>query len=135
MVSSYVVAPFGPPIPNLKNSDLCDLTLGFSGLRVAVSLGENEHRDDRFIEIVFTAPRGFRYLDEGDLLPYWKSKAFDTSQHLIFEIKSGGWVAEEERSGMLNVTSAVGTNREWFIASSNACLNVISTIEPLVRYF
>lgn len=134
MGSTYIVEAFGPPVPNLKNSDLCDLSLGFSGLRVAVGLGEDEHGNDRFVEIVFTAPRGFRYLDEGDLLPYWRSSAFDTSRYLVFEIKGGGWVEQEEQSGMLNVTAALGTHREWFIASSNRCLNVISAVEPLVRF-
>ena len=133
MGSTYIVETFGPQIANLKNSDLCDLSLGFSGLRVAVCLGEDEQGNDRFVEIVFTAPRGFRYLDEGDLLPYWRSDAFDTSRYLVFEIRRGGWIEQEERSGMVNVTSAVGTYREWFITSSNACLNVISAAEPLVR--
>lgn len=134
MGSKYIVESVGPPIPHLKSSDLCDLSLGFSGLRVAVCLGKDEHGDDRFVEIVFTAPRGFRYLDEGDLLPYWHSNAFDTSHHLVFEIKRGGWAEQEEQSGMLNVTAAVGTCREWFVASSNACLNVISPVEPKVRF-
>jgi hypothetical protein len=133
MALGYVVEPFGPPISELKSSDLCDLSLGFAGLRVAVHLGEDEDANDRFVEIVFTAPRGFRYLDEGDLLPYWGSGAFDTSRHLVFEIKRGGWAEQEEQSGMFNVTAAVGTFREWFIASSSACLNVISTAEPLIR--
>jgi hypothetical protein len=35
---------------------------------------------------------------------------------------------------MINVTSAVGIYREWLITSSNACLNVISPVEPLVRF-
>lgn len=133
MASKYIVEAFGPPIPKLKNSDLCDLSLGLSGLRAAVSLGEDEQGDSKFIEIVFTAPRGFRYLDEGDLLPYWRSGAFDTSRYLVFEIKSGGWAEQEEQSGMLNVTAAVGTYREWLIVSSNACLNAVSAVEPLVR--
>jgi hypothetical protein len=134
MGSKYIVETFGPPIPNLKTSDLCDLSLGFSGLRVVVCLGEDEHGNDKFVEIVFTAPRGFRYLDEGDLLPYWQSNAFDTSHYLVFEIKHGGWAEQEEQSGMFNVTAAVGNYREWFITSSNACLNVISAAEPLVRF-
>jgi len=134
MVPTYYVESFGPPILNLKRSDLCDIALGFSGLRIAVGLGEDEFGNNRFVEIVFKAPRGFRYLDEGDLLPYWDSKAFDTSRYLVFEIKSGGWIAQEEQHGMLNVTSAVGTYREWFVASSNACLNVISVDGPLVRF-
>lgn len=133
MGSTYIVEAFGPRVPDLGNSDLCDLSLGFSGLRVAVCLGKDEHGDDRFVEIVFTAPRGFRYLDEGDMLPYWRSKSFDTSRYLVFEIKGGGWAEQEEQSGMLNVTAAAGTYREWFIASSNGCLNVISALEPLVR--
>jgi len=133
MTSEYIVEPFGPPIPDLQSSDLCDLSLGLAGLRVAVHLGHHEDENDRFAEIVFTAPRGFRYLDEGDLLPYWSSGAFDTSRHLVFEIKRGGWAEQEQRSGMFNVTAAVGTFREWFIASSNGCLNVISSVEPLIR--
>lgn len=134
MASKYIVETFGPPILKLKNSDLCDLSVGFSGLRVAVHLGEDEQGNDQFIDIVFTAPGGFRYLDEGDLLPYWSSKAFDTSNYLVFEIKRGGWAEQEEQSGMLNTTRAFGTYREWFIVSSNACLNVISEVEPLVRF-
>lgn len=133
MALEYTVKPFGPPIPDLKSSDLCDLSLGFAGLRVAVHLGEDEDANDKFVEVVFTAPRGFRYLDEGDLLPYWRSGAFDTSRHLVFEIERGGWAEQEERSGTLNVTAAVGTFREWFVASSNGCLNVLSAVEPLIR--
>ncbi|MFD0755622.1 hypothetical protein ACFQ09_16815 [Massilia norwichensis] len=108
--------------------------MGFSGLRVAVALGEDERGNDQFLEIVFTAPRGFRYLDEGDLLPYWSSRAFDTSRYVVFEIKSGGWAEQETAHGMLNVTAAFGGFREWVIVSSNACLNVISTVEPLIRF-
>ena len=69
---------------------VADLSLGCSGLRVAVCLGEDEQGNDRYVEIVFTAPRGFRYLDEGDLLPYWHSNAFDTSRYLVVEIECGG---------------------------------------------
>jgi hypothetical protein len=134
MESKYIVEPFGAPIPRRKTSDLCDLSLGFSGLRIAVCLGEDAHGNDQFVEILFTAPRGFRYLDEGDLLPYWQSGVFDTSRYVVFEIRGGGWAEQEEQNGMLNVTAAVGTYREWFIVSSNACLNVISAIEPLVRF-
>jgi len=66
------------------------------------------------------------------LLPYWSSKAFDTSNYLIFEIKRGGWAEQEKQNGMLNSTLAFGTYREWFIVSSNACFNVIAerTLNP-----
>jgi len=42
MASKYIVETFGPPILRLKSSDLCDMTVGFSGLRVVVHLGEDE---------------------------------------------------------------------------------------------
>ena len=100
MGSTYIVETFGPAIANLKNSDLCDLSLGFSGLRVVICLGQDVPGDNRFLEIVFTAPRGFRYLDEGDLLPYWRSNDFDTSRYLVFEIKRGGCAEQEEQSGV-----------------------------------
>ncbi len=133
MQPQHIVATFGPRLTGLNNSDLCELSVGFAGLRAVLHLGEDAQGDDRFVEIVFTAQRGFRCLDEGDLLPYWASGAFDTANYVVFEIKSGGWAEQETMNGMLNTTGAVGAYREWFIASSNACLNVISNVEPLVR--
>jgi hypothetical protein len=134
MTETYVAETFGPPIPNLKNSDLCEVPFSFLVLRAVVHLGQDEDEEDRFLEIVFKSARGFRYLDEGDLLPYWSSAAFDNSNHLVHEIKQGGWAEQEEKNGMLNTTTAFGLPREWLIVSSNGCLNVISTVEPLVRF-
>lgn len=134
MNEAYVVETFGPPVENLGNSDLCEVTLSLMLLRAVVHLGEDDNHQDRLLEIVFKYPRGFRYLDEGDLLPYWTSTAFDNSKHLVHEIKRGGWAEQEEQNGMLNVTAAVGLHREWLIASSNGCLNVISTVEPIIRF-
>lgn len=134
MIQTYVVETFGPPIPNLKNSDLCEVTFSSLVLRALIALGETEDSEDRFLEIVFKGPRGFRYLDEGDLLPYWRSKAFDNSNHLVHEVERGGWAEQEENNGMLNVTAAIGSHREWLVVSSNGCLSVISTTEPLIRF-
>jgi hypothetical protein len=133
MSQAYIVETFGPAVQNLRNSDLCDVTFSLMVLRAVVHLGEDENHQDRLLEIVFKYPRGFRYLDEGDLLPYWRSGAFDNSQHLVHEIKRGGWAEQEKQNGMLNVTAAVGLHREWLIVSSNGCLNVISTVEPIIR--
>jgi len=134
MSETYLAKTVGPPIPHLKNSDLCEVTFSFSRLRALVHLGKNEEGEDRFLEIVFQGTRGFRYLDKGDLLPYWSSTVFDNSNHLVHEIERGGWAEQEERNGMLNTTAAFGLPREWLIVSSNGCLNVISTVEPLIRF-
>jgi hypothetical protein len=134
MSQTYIVETFGPPIPNLKNSDLCEVTFSSLVLHALIQLSANDDDEDRFLEIVFKGPRGFRYLDEGDLLPYWRSKAFDNSSHLVHEVKRGGWAEQEEQSGMLNVTAAIGSHREWLVVSSNGCLSVIATTEPLIRF-
>lgn len=134
MSETYIVEKFGPPIPNLKSSDLCEVTFSFLVLRAVVHLGQDENEEDLFLEVVFKSARGFRYLDEGDLLPYWASGAFDNSSHLVHEIKQGGWAEQEQSSGMLGTTAAFSRPREWIIVSSNGCLNVVSTVEPLVRF-
>jgi hypothetical protein len=61
MTETYVAETFGPPIPNLKNSDLCEVTFSFLVLRAVVHLGQDEDEEDRFLEIVFKSARGFRY--------------------------------------------------------------------------
>lgn len=124
---------FGPSIPGSRKADITELALGVTGLRVVVAVGEHENGENRYLEIMFTDPRGFRYLDEGDLLPYWRGGVFNTLDHLVFEIKRGGWAEQEQHAGMLNVTAAFGGHREWFIASQNGCLNVISRLEPIIR--
>jgi hypothetical protein len=133
MHDNYIVAAFGPPIANMKNADLCDVTFSLQILRAVVCLEEDESGEDRYLEVAFKNARGFRYLDEGDLLPYWRSGAFDNTQHLVHEISHGGWAEQEERNGFLNTTAALGLPREWIVVSSNGCLNVISTAEPIVR--
>ena len=102
-------------------------------LRAVVHLEKNADEEDRFLEVVFKSIKGFRYLDEGDLLPYRSSTAFDNSNHLVHEIKQGGWAEQELKDGMLNTTAAFGQAREWLIVSSNGCLNLISIVEPLIR--
>ncbi|MCC2960408.1 hypothetical protein LK540_08180 [Massilia sp. IC2-278] len=133
MESEYLVEPVGPPLLLESHTDLCDLTVGLSGLRIAVLVGRDDMESDQFVEVVFPTFRGFRYLDEGDLLRYWRSGSFDTANYVVFELKSGGWGRQEERNGMLNVTGAIGSYREWLVVSGNACVNVIAHIEPLVR--
>lgn len=132
MELARVVEHFGPSIPGVKQTYIDGLTLDASGLRLVVFVGELES-ENRYLEVLFTDPRGFRYLDEGDLLPYWETGAFRISDQVVFEIKEGGWLEQEEHAGLLNVTAAVGGHREWFIPTSSACLNVISRSAPIVR--
>jgi hypothetical protein len=42
---------------------------------------------------------------------------------------------ETQLPGMLSVSSGIGTFREWFVCTTNACANVLSAEPPLVREF
>lgn len=118
-------------IPN--ESFIAEMSFGVSGLRVIVDTGFKQVEDSLWIEYHFDVPRGFRYLDEGELLRYWGEGTFASGHHL-YEITAGGWKAQElQFKGMLNVTNAVGTFREWFICTANTCLNVLSVEPPLIR--
>jgi hypothetical protein len=116
-----------------KLDDIAELTLGPSGLRVVVvSLKDDE--SNVYLEVFFPSPRGFRYLDEGDLLRYWRSPELSPRKHSVFEITGGGWMEQERQTtGMLDSTAAFGWFREWFIITDNGCLNVIAGEPPLLR--
>lgn len=127
--------PLGTLYTTRNESDICELALGPPGLRVVVDTNPNGSETQLFVEYHFDAPRGFRFLDEGDLIRYWESKVFTRGYHL-FEISRGGWLEQEAQlSGMLNVTGAVGTYKEWFICTTNGCINILSASPPLVREF
>jgi len=125
----------GARYPTSSESNIEELALGASGLRVVVYDSRNLEEEPLRIEYHFDVARGFLHLDEGDLLPYWKGTACAGGYHL-FQITLGGWMGQElQIAGMLSVTEAVGTFREWFICTSNGCLNVLSVSPPLFREF
>ncbi|HYD60628.1 MAG TPA: hypothetical protein VEC35_09755 [Noviherbaspirillum sp.] len=116
-----------------KLDDIAELSLGPSGLRVVIGrlMDDDSYT---YLEVFFSSPRGFRYLDEGDLLRYWRSDELSPRKHSIFEIAAGGWMEQERQTaGMLDTTAAVGWYREWFIITANGRLNVIAGEPPLLR--
>jgi hypothetical protein len=133
MKLEIIANPIEQPSISHRHSDIGEVTLGASGLRVVLSFGRIQDDEDRYLDILFPVPRGFRFLDEGDLLPYW-GVVPTGSGHSIFEVTQGGWIEQEKSYGMLNVTHAVGDYKEWLVVSSNGCLSVISKDAPLIRY-
>ncbi|MDP1976424.1 hypothetical protein [Undibacterium sp.] len=112
-----------------------ELSLGATGLRIVVAATDETNEKRTLIEIHFEEARGFRVLDEGDLIPYWQSKVFEPG-YCLFEIKSGGWLEQERQfPGMLAITEAVGDFREWFICTEYNCVNVLAVNPPLIREF
>ena len=132
---NIAVEQVGAVYTTQRESGISELSLAGPGLRVVVLTSPNASVERLWIEYHFDSPRGFRFLDEGDLLRYWGSHVFAGGYHL-FKIVSGGWKEQElQLPGMLTVTDAIGTCQEWFICTSNQCLNVLSVNPPLVREF
>ena len=114
-----------------KESDIIEVFDSRSGLRIVVSTWIDEV-NQRLLEVSFRRVRGYRYLDEGDLLGYWQSEKLQTRHH-VYEITSGGWSnGEALEPGILDV-SRVFEIREWFISTTNGCMNVLSRDPPELK--
>lgn len=75
---------------------------------------------------------GFRLLDEGDLLEFWPMCA--QANGWLFQIKANGWFdLEASRPGFLR-EPGLGVS-EYFIASENGCVSVLSDEAPKVEIY
>ena len=113
-------------------SDIYSVSDSGEGLTILVDTidGLGERRD---LKVWFKYARGFRYLDEGDLIYYWESGSFNTPHH-VYKIKSGGWSnGEALEPGVLSVSVAI-EEQEWFVATTNGCINVLSNAEPVIEF-
>lgn len=120
----------GPRYAQHVESDVVELSYASGHLLVVADTrsadGQNLH-----VHFEFDGPRGFRVLDEGDLIRYWEAGIFAPGYHL-FEITRGGWRQQETQTpGMLSVSDAIGS-REWFVATTNTCVNVLCAAPPRV---
>jgi hypothetical protein len=113
-------------------SDIYNIFYSKGGLTILIdTISEDGIRRDLRVHFEYT--RGFRYLDEGDLLYYMESDKFKTPQH-VFRILTGGWSnGENIQPKTLDVSRAVEVH-EWFVGTSNGCINVLSDAEPVVEY-
>jgi len=113
-------------------SDIYRITDSKDGLTILIdTVNENGQRAD--LRVHFEWVRGFRYLDEGDLIYYWETQAFTIPQH-VFQVTSGGWSnGELVQPGVLSVSTAIEIG-EWFIATTNGCINVLSNAVPTAEY-
>jgi hypothetical protein len=130
---NFEVKPFGKQYRFDQQSDISDVVYTSSGLRITV-IAATSMFTNVYLDIHFDDVAGFRLLDEGDLLGYWESRAFDQSKHHIYEILSGGWATGEVvDDGVLSRNESVNPYREWFVNTSNLCMNILSEQEPLIR--
>lgn len=84
---------------------------------------------DNPVYVTFGAPRGFRVLDEGDLLEFWNNET--RPKGWLWVVKSGGWYdLEKVRNGF--VSGVAGGYSEYLILGENECVSVISNDEPVI---
>lgn len=111
-----------------KESDIVEVFDSTSGLRVIVSTWRDSV-NEALLEVYFRRAHAYRYLDEGDLVAYWKTEKFRSPYH-VYEITQGGWLTGEAlEPGILEIAKAVGP-REWFICTTNGCMNVLAGHSP-----
>ncbi|WP_146168190.1 hypothetical protein [Pseudomonas mangrovi] len=127
------VEAIGPKHTNERHeSDIYSVSDSKEGLTILIDT-KDESGNRRDLRVYFEYARGFRYLDEGDLIHYWESKAFSTPHH-VFKILSGGWSnGEAVEPGILSVSKAVEIT-EWFVATTNNCINVLTESQPLIEF-
>lgn len=108
--------------------DIINVRLEWGELVVTLmSGGERKVATVRFSEVA-----GFRLLDEGNLLEFWPACA--AVNGWLFLIKKNGWFdLESSRPGFL-LEKGLGLS-EYFIASQNSCLSVLSGEEPTVETY
>jgi hypothetical protein len=109
---------------------------GTEVLRIEYSLGnlavhvvglENEPS----VTVNFEGVVGFRVLDERDFMEYWP--VCSTPQGWLFEIATGGWLAQEnERQGSC-VTAMYSDIKEYLVTGEDDCISVLARQEPIVR--
>jgi hypothetical protein len=81
----------------------------------------------QILQVVFDNVRGFRCLDEGDLLDFWDNEFM--TDNWLFEILSGGWLDQEDkREGFLSKTLEF---REFLICGVHDCVSVITNTPPI----
>lgn len=78
------------------------------------------------VHVVFKGVRGFRYLDEGDMLKY--PFPSNSTRNYVQAIAQEGWAQQESEFGNI-VTSG---HTEYLVATENECLCVMAHEQPVV---
>jgi hypothetical protein len=122
---------FGGKRTGKGESEVTALSDSASGLSIVVEAYTQGEPIQRF-EIFFESHRGYRALDEGDLQRYEKSETF-LQPYCVYQIEKGGWAnGEISEPDILNVVKALEV-KEWFIATTGRCVNVLSGSIPSIK--
>lgn len=80
------------------------------------------------VYLIFKDLRGFRILDEGNLLEFWTPEA--RTAGWIWRVITGGWIAlEKMRDGYLD-GHYENERSEYLVVGLNSCVSIISSSDP-----
>lgn len=119
--------------PGFEAHDVYELSFTRTGFRAIITGFKAGTKDSAFFEVFLPEVRGFRCLDEGDLIAYWESNQFRTG-HCLYKVSEGGWL-QNEVNGVLSVSSSVGTYYEFMVPTNDYCLCILASHEPNVRIY
>jgi hypothetical protein len=87
---------------------------------------------DRPIYVTFKRIRGFRVLDEGNLLEFWNPAV--RIPGWIWLVENGGWFdLEKKRGGFVESNHDNELLKEYLITGINDCISIFSTCEPEIK--
>ncbi len=122
--------PYGKKYRLDQQSDIFELSFGATGLHLIV-IAATTMFTDVYIDIHFADVIGFQYLDERDFDKFFESKDINSNHH-IYKILSGGWLnGDFLKESILSELEPL----EWFIKTTNGCMSVLSSDEPIIREF
>jgi hypothetical protein len=112
-----------------QESDIVELFDTFSGVRITVATWIDSI-NEIYVQIYWRQVHGYRYLDEFDLIAYWKTEKFRSGHH-VYEITAGGWLrGEPVLPDMFDSARTNSDLREWFICTTNGSMNVLAASPP-----
>ena len=78
------------------------------------------------VHLVFKGVRGFRYLDEGDMLQYPFPKF--RAKKYVQAVNQEGWLEQEIKFGNIVVPGY----REYLVATDVECLSILAHDDPVI---
>jgi hypothetical protein len=120
--------PVTLPIDGLEVFDgipeVTNVNYNLSLLRIKLEFSDANHS----VYISFDSVRGFRVLDEGDLLEFWDPGS--RAQGWLWHVEEGGWFdLEKLRDGFMSGVN--GVYKEFLVVGQNECVSVIANGDPI----
>lgn len=129
MITFHITNPFDSYCENMPA--LIHLAFNNETLPTSVRVVFESLENDQRAECVFEDVEGFRVLDEGDMMEFWDERS--RSQGWLWEIQKGVWLdLEIDRQSAITLKTLPKGLKEYLIAGSGKCLNILCYSEPKV---